>query len=77
MREKLVLGSWFVALLLVMLSGLYLFHKGQLANAAFQQLLWEKSQALQRQQIQLNNEAQARGMIPQPPVVEEEVPEEK
>lgn len=69
-REKLITWSWFVGLALLLMFGMSTYHKMQLANASHQQLLVEKQQQQQLQDIQLYEARQQRGMNP-PPQTEE------
>lgn len=65
------IASWFVGLAVILMFSMGLYHKLQLANASFQQLLVERNQQLQVQQIQIEDAKKQRGMIPQEPPTEE------
>ena len=61
--QWLGIASWFIGLLAAVAAIAVGYHRFVLANASYQQLLVEKQQLLQAQEIQLHDARKQRGML--------------
>ena len=76
--QKGVIASWFVGLAIILMFSMSFYHRMQLANASYQQLLVENQQRLQAQEVQIFDAKQQRGMNPpSPPLSTPKEPKEE